>query len=221
MGRPLALDAAEWAAVISAENAEQLGAAVSMDDIPAQRRRRLPPFTRNVLRCALPVLMAAPACPVLFAAEHGDLDSTVALLNDLARGEVLSPALFALSVHNAPAGALSLCVSPAGDHTAIAGGPLSFAAGLTEAYARLSEEAADGVILVLAEERLPAVYADFESSDAPGVFLAMRLRTAEGAGGPEIAVRAGRAGVVAAARALAHGGRRLRFLAPNAEARAA
>ncbi|MCR6645149.1 MAG: beta-ketoacyl synthase chain length factor [Terricaulis sp.] len=52
---------------------------------------------------------------------RGDLDSTVKLLTDLAQGELLSPALFAFSVHNAPAGALSLCLSPNGDHTALAG----------------------------------------------------------------------------------------------------
>lgn len=220
MGRSLTLDVAEWAAVISGETGEQFGVAVATDDIPAQRRRRLPPFTRNVLRCALPLLTAAPACPVVFAAEHGDLESTVALLNDLARGEVLSPALFALSVHNAPVGALSLCVSPPGDHTAIAGGPFSFAAGLTEAFLRLSDGAADGVILVLAEERLPTVYAAFDS-DVPGAFLAMRLRPAEGAGGPELTAAPGRAGVVAAVRAFAGGRRRLRFMPPSAEARAA
>lgn len=220
MGRSLTLDVAEWAAVISGETGEQFGAAIAPDDIPAQRRRRLPPFTRNVLRCALPLLKAAPACPVVFAADHGDLESTVALLSDLAQGEVLSPALFALSVHNAPVGALSLCVSPPGDHTAIAGGPLSFAAGLTEAFLRLSDGAADAVILVLAEERLPAVYAAFDS-DVPGAFLAMGLRLAEGAGGPEFEAAPGRTGVVAAVRALHGGSRRLRFMPPSAEVRAA
>ena len=220
MGRSLTLDVAEWAAVISGETGEQFGAAIATNDIPAQRRRRLPPFTRNVLRCALPILAAAPGSPVVFAAEHGDLDSTVALLNDLARGEVLSPALFALSVHNAPVGALSLCVSPPGDHTAIAGGPFSFAAGLTDAFLRLSDGAADGVILVLAEERFPEVYAGFDT-DAPGAFVAMRLRRADGVGVPEIEASPGRAGVVAAARALDGGVRRIRFAPPSAEARAA
>ncbi|MGH6950144.1 MAG: beta-ketoacyl synthase chain length factor [Vitreimonas sp.] len=220
MGRSLTLDVAEWAAVLSGKTGEEFGAAIATDDIPAQRRRRLPPFTRNVLRCALPLLRTAPASPVVFAAEHGDLESTVALLGDLARGEVLSPALFALSVHNAPAGALSLCVSPAGDHTAIAGGPYSFAAGLTEAFLRLNDGAADSVILVLAEERLPAVYAAFDS-DAPGAFLAMRLRLTEDADKSAIDTAPGRAGVVAAVRALAGGGRRVRFTPPMAEARAA
>lgn len=214
------MDVAAWAAVISADSGEQLGAAVALEEIPSRHRRRLPDFTRNVLRCALPLLTAAPDNPVIYAAEHGDLESTVALLSDLARNEMLSPALFALSVHNAPPGALSLCVSPASDHTAIAGGATTFAAALTEAYVRLSTDEIHQVILVLAEERMPSVYAAFDEA-APGAFLAMALRKAGEQSVNGFDVAPARAGVVAGVRALEQGARRVRFSPPSLQARAA
>lgn len=218
MGRSLDLSVTAWAAIVSAENAEQLGAAGAATEIPANQRRRLPPFTRDVLRCALPLLRDAPATPVVFCATHGDLDSTVKLLSDMANGELLSPALFALSVHNAPPGALSLCATPAGDHTAIAGGEQALSAGLTECYARLASGEAQSVLLIHAEERLPQIYADLDD-DAPGIFLAMRLNVA--AAGAPIDVGAGRAGALAVARALASGVTHLRFTPPVVQARAA
>jgi hypothetical protein len=208
------LDAAAWAAVIeSADGAEQLGVAGALDDIPPAQRRRLPPFTRNVVRCALPLMQLYPGRPLVYAAEHGDLDSTLRLLADLARGELLSPALFALSVHNAPAGALSLAMTGAGDHTAIAGGAETLPAALTEAYARLAD-GTDTVLVLQAEARLPSIYEAFDTR-APDAFMALALRIGASAQSEEtIDIEPGRAGVVAAVRGLAQGRRRLCFTPP-------
>lgn len=214
MGRSLALDAAGWAAVIaSGDEAEQLGSAGSPDVIPANQRRRLPVFTRTVLRCAVPLMKDHPGAPLVYAAEHGDLDSTVALLTDIARGELLSPALFALSVHNAPAGALSLATPGAGDHTAIAGTDATPAAALTEAYARLVHGDAKVALIVIAEARYPEIYHCFDS-EAPDAFLAMAVRLAEGDAAQAFDIGGGRAGVAAIAHALNQGAQRLRFSPP-------
>lgn len=208
------MDAAGWAAVIATgDDAEQLGLAGSPDVIPANQRRRLPAFTRTVLRCAVPLMKDFPGAPLVYAAEHGDLDSTVSLLADIARGELLSPALFALSVHNAPAGALSLATPGAGDHTAIAGTDATPAAALTEAYARLAHGDADVVLVVMAEARYPEIYHRFDS-DAPDAFLAMAVRLAEGDGSQAFDIGGGRGGVASAARSLSQGAQRLRFSPP-------
>jgi Beta-ketoacyl synthase, N-terminal domain len=213
----LVLDVADWAALLCGEHEERLGAAGESAVIPAQYRRRLPVFSRDVVRCALPLLQAAPESAVVLSSPDGDLASTAALLADLAKRELLSPTLFSLSVHNAPAGVLSLCVAVQGDHTAVAAGEASLAAGLTEAYARLASREAPSILLVHGEHRLPAVYADWEN-DAPGVFLALKLRLAAAPPAPETSIGAGRAGAAALARALAAGARRLRFGAPMAAA---
>lgn len=220
MGRSLVLEAAAWAAIVSADTVEQLGAAGAASEIPMALRRRLPLFSRDMVRCALPLLRARPADTVITSGTRGDLDSTVKLLTDLARGELLSPALFAFSVHNAPAGALSLCLKPTGDHTALAGAEGAFAAALTEAYARLALNEAESVLVIHAEERDPEFYEHLGDSKTPGVFFAARL---ERAGSDEAAhdLAPARAGVIALARALDAGATRIRFSPPSYQARAA
>lgn len=214
----LVLEVAGWAALLHTERVESLGAAGEPGVIPAQFRRRLPAFARDVVRCALPLLADWPRAPVVFASPNGDLDSAVALLRDIARSELISPNLFSLSVHNAPAGILSLCAPEPGDHTAIAAGAASLAAGLVECHLRMACDAAPSVVLAYADLRTPEIYAPWDV-DAPGVALAMRLEPAQG-GAPDLDIASGRAGVVALARAMADGARRIRFVS-NMEAAAA
>lgn len=219
MGRSLVLETAAWAGIVSGDNAEQLGAAGLATDIPAALRRRLPAFSREMVRCTLPLLRDAPETAVIASGTRGDLASTVTLLTDLAKGELLSPALFAFSVHNAPAGALSLCLSPTGDHTALAGDKDCFAAALTEAYARIAIGEADSVIVAHAEARDPEFYEHLGDSQTPGVFLALRLARAQGQSQHDLAP--GRAGLIALTRALESGATRIGFAPPSIQAAAA
>jgi hypothetical protein len=214
------LDVADWAALVSGEAEEQFGAAAAASIIPPGCRRRLPAFSRDVLRCALPILRDKPHCPVVLSSPHGDLPSTVTLLTDIARRELLSPALFGLSVHNAPAGALSVCLERPGDQTSLAGDAASLSVGLVEAYARLATHEASSVAFIYAEERLPPIYAELDD-DAPGVFLAVQLRLASASAASQIAVAPERAGAVAFVRALAAGARQVCFPAPRWQAEAA
>lgn len=218
MGRSLVLETTAWAGIVAADNAEQLGAAGAAAEIPAALRRRLPPFSRDMVRCTLPLLREAPETAVIASGTRGDLESTVKLLTDLANGELLSPALFAFSVHNAPAGALSLCLKPTGDHTALAGDREAFAAALTEAYARIATGEAESVIVAHAEERDPAFYEHLGDQTTPGVFLALRLTRAHGEAQHELAP--GRAGLIALARALEAGATRIGFAPPSLRAAA-
>jgi Beta-ketoacyl synthase, N-terminal domain len=220
LGKSLELDVLQWAAVVSKETAEDFGAAEPASVIPAAQRRRLPSFSRDVLRVALPLLRDQPRCPVVLSSPHGDLTSTVMLLSDIAKREVLSPSLFGLSVHNAPTGALSLMLEQPGDQISIAGEQVTLAAGLTEVYARLATQSAQSILLVHADERVPSVYADFEESDAPSVMLAMMLRRANGSSAP-VSVGEGRASAASIVDALRAGQTRLQFSPPKPKAIAA
>lgn len=221
MGKLLELDVLAWSAIVSTEAAEDFGAAQPATIIPASQRRRLPSFSRDVLRAALPLLQDSPNCPVVFSCPHGDLTSTVTLLSDIARREVLSPSLFGLSVHNAPTGALSLMLEQPGDQISLAGDEATLSAGLTEVYARLRSQAdASKILLIHADERLPPEYCEFEVDNAPSVFLAMMLRVAE-ANADAFDVGFGRAGAAALVAALNAGQRRLRFSPPKVQAVAA
>lgn len=220
MGGSLVLDVVRWAAIVSADTAGQFGEAEEAGCIPAGQRRRLPAFTRDVLRCALPLMRDAPGRPIVLSSPNGDLASTATLLTDITRRDPLSPSLFGLSVHNAPIGALSLLLEGPGDQTALAGDAATLSAGLTEAYTRLATAEAAEVLLIHADEKLPEIYAPFED-DAPGVFVAMVLRLVGASGDAESDIAAGRVGAVALVSALANGAQRLRFAPPSLQARAA
>jgi hypothetical protein len=220
LGRSLGLDVANWAAIVSTETVEQFGAAAAETIIPAGQRRRLPAFSRLVLRTSLPLLTNNPGCPVILASPHGDLRSTVTLLTDLTKRELLSPSLFGLSVHNAPTGALSLCLEHPGDQISIAGDAATLSAGLTEAYARLATDEAKSVVLIYADERLPETYAAFDTA-APGVFVAAELTLCSDNPRTEALVGPGRNGALVVVRALGAGAGRVRWSPPRVEALAA
>lgn len=175
MEEKLRLGVTAWAAILTQGDARQeLGDVAPMLEIPAALRRRCPPFARDALRCGLRLMHAAPDSELVFCSCHGDLSATLQLLDDINRGELLSPAQFSLSVHNAAAGLLGQAVGRAANHTAIAGGDLSLSAGLTDAYARLTTRDGGSIILVFADMALPGAY---QSMDEPGpdVHLAMQL----------------------------------------------
>ncbi|WP_420478924.1 beta-ketoacyl synthase chain length factor [Brevundimonas sp. FT23028] len=207
-----------WAAIVSDEAEERFGVADEASAIPAQQRRRLPAFTRNVLQCALPLLRDRPGTGVVLSSPNGDLESTVTLLSDIARNELLSPSLFGLSVHNAPLGALSLSLEGPGDQVSLGGDAATLSAGLLEAWTQLATGEAASVVLVHAEERLPALYGDLDEP-TPGVFMALGL-TLEGEGDVVQAVP-GRTGALALVNALAAGQARISFSPPRLEALAA
>ncbi len=215
----LALGVTAWGAILSSESDERFGVAEDASAIPVQQRRRLPAFTRNVLQCALPLLRDRPGTPVVLSSPNGDLDSTVTLLSDIARNELLSPSLFGLSVHNAPLGALSLSIEGPGDQISIGGDTATLSAGLVEAWAQLTTGEASSIVLVHADERLSGLYADLDEA-TPGVFIAMTLALV-GDGGEGVVVTPGRTGALAVVNALRAGQTRLTFSPPRLDALAA
>lgn len=210
----LVLDVVAWSAILKSGLARGFGAVQAEECIPSGRRRRLPEFTRNILRCAIPLLAQAPGKALVLCSINGDLASTVKLLRDLSAMEPLSPTLFALSVHNASAGALSLCVDEPGDQVAIAGGDHSLQAGLVEAYALMRSGAAEAVILVFAEDRLDSVYTDLDNQ-SPGVFLAMEVQLVSSPSASRVVVQPHRAGAETLVAALDAGVRQLQFAAAH------
>lgn len=220
LGGRLILDIGRWAAVVNAETVTDLGEAEDAGRIPPTLRRRLPQFTRDVVRCALPLMRATPGQPIILSSRYGDLSGAVTLLSDIVRREPVSPSLFGLSVHNAPIGALSLCVDGPGDQTAVAGAGATLDAGLTEAYARLACSEAAEVVLIHADDKLPSAYAALDDG-APGVFVAMTLRRADASDAEAAHIEPASRSAGALVDALARGVRRLSFSPPSLSARAA
>lgn len=142
--------------------------------LPAILRRRVTPIGQMAFRAAT-ALSVPDEARFIFCSRHGEFQRTLGILTALATGELVSPAEFSLSVHNALAGLLSIAWRNRAGHTTIAASADSFGSALSEAAACLIEQPDEPVLLVYYEDRLTAPYDEVADSDETCVALAMLL----------------------------------------------
>ncbi len=184
MSRFGSLQVGHWAAILADGEAAAFGCALAEDAIPAALRRRMGHLERLAARCTLGVLQSAPATDELvFASRYGNLETLCGLLRSIALEEPMSPMGFSGSVHNAAPGLVGQIRKERLAHTAIAAGQHTFAAGLTEAYARLATGDCADVTFTYADTALPEIYRPLSSESHVTFALAMRLTLARESGG--------------------------------------
>jgi hypothetical protein len=153
-------------------------------EVPAMARRRIDPLGRAALQVAYwaqqdvdPAALAG--MPLLFASRWGELARSMAMLQELARNEPLSPTAFSHSVHNAIGAQYSIQRGITANVNAVAAGEASAAAGWFEAQALLAA-GAPAVLLTVFDAPLPPLYADtgLDAPLAPLHAWAVRLRIA-------------------------------------------
>jgi hypothetical protein len=142
-----------------AENREPAVAAM-----PAMLRRRAGSHAKMALEVAYACLGEKREVPTVFCSRHGEVHRSVDMLSDLARGELLSPTAFGLSVHNAAAGLFSIARSDRANGSALSAGRSSVEHGVIEACGLLADGAAE-VLLVVSDCPLPSVYTEFQDED--------------------------------------------------------
>lgn len=125
--------------------------------IPTLLKRRLNPLGRMLASVLWPLLDTRAPMPWIIASRHGEVQRSANLLVQLLDQQPLSPTEFALSVHNASAGILSIARQQRVPISALAAGPETLTAGLIDACGLL----ADGqpqVLLAIADDVLPNLY---------------------------------------------------------------
>lgn len=131
-------------------------------------------------RCAAAAGADVAKLPLIVGSAFGEMDTTAQLLQMMNSADgALSPARFQASVHNAAAGQISIAVHGTGFSTCLAAGEATCAAALTEAYARLALHGGE-VLLAVADEALPDVFAEHERFGSLALALLLRARS-EGA----------------------------------------
>lgn len=125
--------------------------------ISSKVKRRCSPVSKMMLWTAFQCADAETLSqlPTVFATQGGESEITLALLREIARGEVTSPMKFSLSVHNASAGLFSMAAGNTARSTTISAGNHTLAAGLFEAWTQLNTD--PEVLLVYGDEWLPEV----------------------------------------------------------------
>jgi hypothetical protein len=203
----LSLRATAFAGLIQQAGAEEmLGLARTDEVVPKAMRRRLSLYDMAAARCVAG--LAAPFVngkgadeDIVFASRYGNMAVTFDLLTQVVADELLSPAKFSVSVHNAAAGAASMVAKNRAGHTAVSALDRTAAAGLTETWTRIAD-GASSIICIYSDIALMTPYAEFDEAGA-SVTLAVRFS----AGSPDDAheLADGRLGAETFARALAAG----------------
>jgi len=162
----------------------------ALEEVPAMQRRRIERLGRMAMQAAFWCDHArSESVPVVFVSRHGDVQRSLSLLEQQARGEPLSPAGFGLSVHNAVAALHSIAQGYRDNYLALAASKAGVEAALIEA-AGLLADGANEVQVVVYETCLPPAYAPFLDEPDPPHAWSCRVRVVDAGAGITIGWRA-------------------------------
>jgi len=159
-------DPAHWLDWLAAPRALPADGLAPLSEVPAMARRRIDPLGRAALQVAFQAQGADAGGPVVFASRWGEIARSVAMLQQLATDEPLSPTAFSLSVHNAQSAQYSIARGDRSNFLAVAAGAHGAEAGFVEALGLLAD-GAEQVTVVCSDGPLPVPYADL--AEPPGL----------------------------------------------------
>ena len=136
-------------------------------------RRRFSPLGKCAMGAILQLPQGDMPLPAIFASRHGDTTLTLSLLENMSRGEPMSPTGFSLAVHNAVSGLYSIAGKDTSAITAIAATEGLILQTLFEAAGQLQET--EKVLCVIYDVSLPDLYKRFATIDTFPYAIAMIL----------------------------------------------
>ena len=152
--------------------------------VPSTVKRRFTDLTRAVIDPFLEVCRRtgtdASRVAVVLASAHGEIRILEKLLDEMARGQTLSPIDFCNSVHHTATGYLSIAVSNRGIARTVSAGDRTFEAGLLETFVLLVSGRADRVALLVGDEAVPAVFGAPATAKAPCPGAALLFAAGDG-----------------------------------------
>lgn len=191
MAHPLPFTVRRWAAWAPglhsaddwrswAENEKPLvddGSVPALKFIKPMQRRRFSRLTRMALQTSYDCLQGEHGVRTVFCSRHGEIHRTKTLLDDIAKQELISPMGFSLSVHNTASGLYSIASGNQAPSTAIAAGLDTIEMAVIEALGQLHRNPQQPVLVVIADEPLPAFYAPDDNELSSSYSLALLLAT--------------------------------------------
>lgn len=151
--------------------------------LPAMQRRRLSPLARAACAVAWRSRSENGDMPSVFFSNHGESQYYFEMLEELAKGEHVSPSRFSQCVHNAIAGLSSFHSASYLPYVALAGGTEGLYAAFLEAGGMLLD--VPQVLLVCYEQPLPDAYLPYLPGSQTTWALAMTLARS-GCAGPQL-----------------------------------
>jgi len=172
------LPISRWSAWPPAAGGREPAALPELGFVDPMLRRRLGPLAKTLLHVANECAAGLSGVRLVLASQHGELSYTLAMLRSLAAGEPVSPTLFSLSVHNAPAGIFSILRGDRTASSALAAGEETLGHALLEASCQL-DDGAEPVLMAYADTALPEEYRNY--AERPGPRRALAVLLAHGA----------------------------------------
>ncbi|HIG76470.1 MAG TPA: hypothetical protein EYQ48_00565 [Candidatus Lambdaproteobacteria bacterium] len=156
----------EWIKWISAPTMLPKNGSPKLPYVPTIRRRRLSDLGRMVMQVIFNFKNTTDLSSVnsVLASHHGELKTTLELTDLLINGDLFSPQKFSHSVHNTASGLFSIEVRNRQPSTALSGGEASFCYGFLEALTMQHRYPEQNTLLVVADESVPACFAQYGRS---------------------------------------------------------
>lgn len=142
--------------------------------LPMMTARRLSSGSRLAVECGISMMRKHSVDAVVFTSRHGELERNFRILQALATGQDLSPTDFAMSVHNAAVGNLTIALKQPVVSSSLSAGLDTFQQGLCEVLCFL-HAGYQRVLMVDFDGNLPDFYHSGLHPDMPTWAYAVAL----------------------------------------------
>ena len=140
--------------------ADNQAASPPLDYVSPLLKRRLSQLTRMTIEVVHQVLASAPDSPLVFVSSGGESARQLQVNRMLIEDGDILPAPFSLSVFNASPAMATIALGMKGGYTALFPASNMFQEGLAYGAAPIMAGETESVILVFADQQLPAEYND-------------------------------------------------------------
>lgn len=147
--------------------------------IPAMMRRRMSHLSKLAVQTSIELLNEHQVDYLVFASRHGELHRSIALVEDILRGEEASPMAFSQSVHNTAAGLATIATKKPIPLTSISAGENTFQSALIEAWLYLNAHPEHKVLVIDFDQPVPEAYQGYESQQYQSYGLGLVLSSGE------------------------------------------
>ncbi len=143
--------------------------------LPPRMRRRLSSLNKTSLLSVYQLDADVSGLRSVFASQHGDMQTAVALFKQIAEQGKLSPSLFTRSVFNVNQGLFSIGQNNRQAGTAVSAGASSFFYALLDAVGQLQSKEDPPILVSFYDEPLPEDYQVIVDEPSPRFSMALLL----------------------------------------------
>jgi hypothetical protein len=156
---PGVASAPEWAEwVAGSRSIERSQAAPPLGHLSSLFKRRLSQLSRMVLHVGHELCPGPRQIRTVFASEYGEIGQQLKLTASLIETGEIAPSAFSLSVFNTPVALLSIAEKNTEGSIVLNAGPAAFETGLWEALALREHSGDPEVLMITADEMIPAPF---------------------------------------------------------------